>query len=129
MKQIVLSKDNNLTFENLSSIPNYSIDNISILLSYIPNNDTIETLFELCKKLTIRGTLTLEILSLKLAAKHYLAGNITDKDFLILCRSFGGNAIDITQLISLLKNKENLVITNIAQNNYINVITIERQSL
>lgn len=129
MKQLILSNNNNLTFENISSIPNYSMDNIGILYSYIANRDIFETIFELCKKITIHGTLTVEITNLKLAAKHYLAGNIAEKDFLILCKSIGSDAIDITELISLLKNKEDMVITNISQNNYINTLTIERQSL
>lgn len=129
MKQIILSKENNLNLKDISDIPNYSLNNISVLYSYKTDVDVLRLLSELDQKITIKGTLTLEILDLKLAAQHYLSGSITEQEFLVLCQSFSDKTVDVTELISILKNKEDVVVKNILQNNYVNVITLERQSI
>lgn len=131
MKQIILSKENNISIENLMTIANYSLDNINILYTYpLDNNISVyDIIIELCKKITVGGLLNIEVLDLKLAAQHYLSGTIGEQNFLNICKSFYGSPIDITTMKSLLKNQEDVVVKNILQNDYISAITLERRLL
>ena len=131
MKNLTLSKEFNFKIEDILSIANYSLSSINFLHNYNPESpkSIYEIVTELTSKVIVGGLVNIEILDLKLAAQHYLAGAISEQEFLSLAKSCSNNPIDISILISSLKDDDSIGIKNISQSNYMSVLTIERFKL
>lgn len=131
MKNLTLSKEFNFKIDDILSIANHSLNTINILHNYTidASKSIYDIIIELTNKIIVNGLVNIEILDLKLAAQHYLSGTISEQEFLSLTKSCSNNLIDISILISSLKDNDSIGIKNISQTNYMSVLTIERYKL
>lgn len=132
MKTITLLNNADIAVKNILLLPNYVLDHIYIGAEYdllIESKDLYSTILLLTEKLSIGGSISIEVLDMRLVCEHYLASIIQEQDFTkLICQNIN-KKIDIPYLRLLIKDKNDIHIKNISSDKFLNTVTIERQAI
>jgi hypothetical protein len=124
-----LNGADNIHIDDISQIVNYANQRIFVsMMNDVPEDKLRPITDELIKKLSVGGNIIIKILDMKRLCMDYTNHIISDQTMFKYCASVK-NILSIKYIQDLIANNETIKIKKIENNEYYNIIVIERVGL